>query len=449
MSTPRWIRWAIVLALLGASRQTSLAQTPGEQSSQDPPPSVTITRTIDPLSTLLQQAQAAIDKNDFAKALDPLQKYIAERPDEAYAHFQLGYAYSGMKRTPEAKAEFTRAVALDPKMAPAQLNLGLVLLDTDPAAAADAFRKAAELLPTESRPRFLAGFALEHADKLPDAVEQYQAALALSPKDYEYQFAMGRALLRLNKASEAEDHFRQALAARADSPTAHLGLANSLLEQKKYQPAADALAEYLKLNPSDQAAHVDRASALMELNQPDDALAELDRSDSIASPTAESLKMRGNIYFDQQKWKEAAEPLSRAVNLTPQDPDLSAWLGHIEIELHDYPTAIKLLGQANSLDPKSPGVLRDLANAFFLAEDYGAAIGAMDHLATIETPQPASWFVRAICYDKLDHKAEAIDAYQKFLDQDHGANDSQEFQARHRIPALQKELKAMPKKKQQ
>ena len=119
----------------------------------------------DPLAILLQQAKDSIDKNDFSAALDPLQKYIAERPDDPYAHFQLGFAYSGLKRWDEAKSEFSRAIALDPKMAPAHLNLGLVLIENDPAGAAESFRRAADLQPTESRPRFLAGYALERAGK--------------------------------------------------------------------------------------------------------------------------------------------------------------------------------------------------------------------------------------------------------------------------------------------
>ena len=70
----------------------------------------------------------------------------------------------------------------------------------------------------------------------------------------------------------------------------------------------------------------------------------------------------------------------------------------------------------------------------------------MDRLDKMETPKPGSWFVRAICYDKLSRKAEAIDAYQKFLDQDNGQHDTQDFQARHRILALQSELGQSTKK---
>ena len=361
----------------------SQRKSPGEAAGTIP-----FTGKEDPLAPLLQQAKDAIDKKDFAAALEPLQKYIAQRPDDPYAHFQLGYAYAGLKRSEEAKTEFSRAIALDPKMAPAHLNLGLVLMDSDPAAAAEAFRHAAELQPTESRPRFLAGFSLEHAGKFTEAIEQYRAALALSPKDYECHFALGRVLLRASDAPGAEEHFREAVAARGDSAPARLGLANALLAQKKYEAASDALAEYLKLNPGDRAAHFDRASALMDLDRYDDALAELDSAEAGSAPTADGLKMRGDIYLQQKKWKEAGETLTQAIRLSPQDAELAAWLGHVDIELHEYPAAINILGQVVANNPQDADALRDLVNAFFLNEDYAATIGAMDRLAKMETPQP-------------------------------------------------------------
>jgi superkiller protein 3 len=397
----------------------------------------------------LQQANDAIDKMDFAAALDPLGKYIAQRPDEPYPHFQLGYAYAGLKRLDDAKGEFTRAIALDPKMAAAFQNLGLVLIDTDPAAAADAFRHSAELQPKESRPRFLAGFSLEHAGKFPEAIEQYRTALVLSPADYEAHFALGRVLLRSNDAAAAEEQFRAAVAARADAAPAHLGLGTALLAEKKYDAASDALADYLKLKPEDKAAHFDRATALLNLSRYDDALAELNATDSSGAGAAlsgESLKLRGEIYMQQKKWKEAGDALKQAISLAPQDSELAAWIGHTDIELRDYPGAVQILAQVYARNPQDADALRDLADAFFLNENYPEALGAMDRLAKLEPPKPGSWFVRAICYDKLSRKAEAIEAYQKFLDQDGGTHDNQDFEARHRILVLQRELGQSKKK---
>ena len=442
----RWFRaglaavfWASLVAPAGAQ-----IQSPRKAPSKSPAASTQ--EKEDPLTPLLRQASDAIDKMDFAAALDPLQKYIAQRPDEAYPHFQMGYAYAGLKRPSDAKQEFSRAIALDPKMAAAHLNLGLVLMDSDPAAAAEALRHAAELQPAESRPRFLTGFALEHAGKLPEAAEQYRATLAIAPKDYEAHFALGRVLLRSSDAAGAEEQFRAAIAARGDAAPAQLGLASALLAEKKYEPASEALAEYLKLNPSDRAARFDRASALLNLSRFDDALAELDRADAGAAPSAEALKMRGEIYMQQKKWKEAGDSLKQALPLSPQDSELASWIGHVDIELRDYPAAVSILQQVYSKNPQAADALRDLSNAFYLNENYAAALEAMDRLAKLEAPKPGSWFVRAICYDKLSRKAEAIEAYQKFLDQDAGQHDTQDFQARQRILVLQKELGQSRKK---
>ncbi|HEV7966771.1 MAG TPA: tetratricopeptide repeat protein [Candidatus Acidoferrales bacterium] len=441
----RWVQVGVATAWLAVAGIPVAAQSQGNTPAK-PPRSSSPKEKEDPLASLLKQANDAIDKMDFAAAVDPLQKYIAERPDEPYPHFQLGYAYAGLKRADDAKQEFSRAIALDPKMAAAYQNLGLVLIDSDPAAAAGAFLHASELQPSESRPRFFAGFSLEHAGKLPEAIQQYRAALAIAPNDYESHFALGRSLLRSNDSAGAEEQFRAAIALRSDAAPARLGLATALAAQAKYEAASDAFADYLKLNPADRSAHFDRASALLNLNRFDEALAELDRSDAGGAPSGDGLKMRGEIYIQQKKWKEAADALKQAISMSPQDADLAEWIGHVEIELRDYPSAVRILEEAYTRNPQSVGALRDLSDAFYLNENYAAALDAMNRLAKLETPKPGSWFVRAICYDKLSRKAEAIEAYQKFLDQDDGQHDTQDFQARHRILVLQRELGQSKKK---
>jgi tetratricopeptide (TPR) repeat protein len=445
LATTRWLQIILISALLTISASSLSAQSQRKAPAK-PAASTASREKEDPLAPLLQQANESIDSMDFAAAIDPLQKYIAQRPEEPYPHFQLGYAFAGLKRLDDAKSEFTRAIVLDPKMAAAHLNLGLVLIDSDPAAAAESFRHAATLQPTESRPRFLAGFCLEHAGKIPEAIEQYRAALALSPKDYEAHFALGRVLLRSGDASGAEEQFRAAIAARADSAPAKLGLGSALLTQKKYNAANDALAEYLKQSPGDRSAHFDRASALLYLGKFDDALAELDLSAAGSAPTADTFKMRGEIFMQQKKWKEAADVLKQALSLAPQDSEIAAWIGRADVELKQYPAAVGILVQVHERNPQDADTLRDLADAFFLNENYGQALEAMDRLAKLEPPKPGSWFVRAICYDKLSRKSEAIEAYQKFLDLDNGQHDTQDFQARHRIPVLQKESGQSKKK---
>src|SRR5258706_6349421 len=107
-------------------------------------------KIANPLNDLLDEAKRDIDKNEFEAAIAPLQKVIAEQPDSAYAHFQLAYVYTALKKTSEARAEYERTIAIDPKMSEAYLDLGILLLDKDPAASVGPLTKAAELLPSQS-----------------------------------------------------------------------------------------------------------------------------------------------------------------------------------------------------------------------------------------------------------------------------------------------------------
>ncbi len=115
----------------------------GQSSKPKPDAQSKTYKVANPLNDLLDEAQRDIDNKKFEDAIAPLQKVIADQPEFAYAHFQLGYVYTALKKTSEARAEYERAIAIDPKMAEAYLNLGMLLLDTQQDAAAVApLRKA-------------------------------------------------------------------------------------------------------------------------------------------------------------------------------------------------------------------------------------------------------------------------------------------------------------------
>jgi len=58
----------------------------------------------------------------------------------------------------------------------------------------------------------------------------------------------------------------------------------------------------------------------------------------------------------------------------------------------------------------------------------------------MEQPGAGVWFVRAICYDKLNQPKLALEAYQKFLALDQDKNLDQVWQARERSKVLQRML---------
>ena len=397
-------------------------------------------KVANPLNDLLEEAQRDIDKNNFEAAIAPLQKVVAEQPEFAYAHFQLAYIYTALKRTDEARAEYARTIAIDPKMSEAYLNLGMLLLDKkEDAAAVAPLRKAVDLLPAQSRPRYLLAVALDRTGDRAGATESFEALLRLDPNDITAIDYLGWAALQKGKAEEAEGRFRQALEVQPKEPEARRGLAQSLDAQKKAE-AAGAYRDYLELKPDDSGARARLIHLLVEQKENDAALAELHRLDAGKQPTLESLKLRADIQIAGKNWDDSVTTLQQALALAPNDAQLHGGLGRILLQKRELAAAEKELRIALGLDAKNVAYWKDLSSTFFLGGNYPAALATLDEIAKMEQPSAGAWFIRAICYDKLDQSKLALEAYRKFLEFDQDKNPDQVWQAKERSKVLQRML---------
>jgi Flp pilus assembly protein TadD len=397
------------------------------------------------LNRLLGNAQAAVQQKDFDTAAKDYQQFLAKKPDDAIVHFDLGYVYTALNRAGDAKSQYQKAIALDPKMSAAYLNLGLTLLQSSPADAIDPLQHAVKLLPDQARPKFLLATALERSGNLNDAIAQYQAAEKLDPDNFDTHLALGLALLHFHRVSDAEPEFRAALALQPDSPEssdeAHLGLGQCLIAQKQYLPGISELAAYLKNHPNDAHIRVERAAALVDLGQLDAAMAELDRAASQGPESIDALELRARIYFAKKQFANAVAPLKQAVALAPQNANFRALLGHALLESKDYPGAVAQLLQANKLDPTANDVLGDLVLAEYNTQNYAASLQVLDLLSKRRQLPPESWFLRGACYDKLNAPVQALDAYKQFLQLNTNENSDMYFEASSRVRALTRELK--------
>jgi protein O-GlcNAc transferase len=434
---------AALLAFSGGAASAQVVGTSRTKIPQDP-------AAIE-LNRLLTAAQDAVSKNDYASAAQDYRDYLAKKPDDAVVHYNLGYAYTALQKPAEAKSEYQKAIALDPKMAAAYQNLGMTLIPTDPAAAIEPLQHAAELMPEDARTKWLLGVALEATKKGTQAIEQYQAAAKLDAKNAEIRNSLGFALLRTGRAGEAEAAFREALLllssglpagqpAGTASDQAHKGLLQALLAQKKNDEAAAEMGVYLAGHPHDASMELEHASLLMEAGKDDDALAELDKAASAGPESLRALKLRALIYFHKKQYDNALPVLTKAVALAPQDPELRAQLGHAYLEKKDYANAVPVLVTALNMNQQSIDVLKDLVAAEYLNKNYAATLHGLDVLAQKETPAMGSWFVRATCYDKLGQAAPALESYKKFLEMNKDENSDMYFEATARVRTLTREL---------
>ncbi|MDQ1405660.1 MAG: hypothetical protein QOG55_1289, partial [Acidobacteriaceae bacterium] len=221
------------------------------------------------------------------------------------------------------------------------------------------------------------------------------------------------------------------------------GVAECLAAQKKPE-AADAYRSYLAVQPTDSGARARLVHLLVEHQQYDVALADLNRAEAgqgaNTPPNLDAMRMRADIQVAQKKWDDAIATLNKAVALSPRDAQLHGGLGRIYLQKRDFPDALKELKVALQLDAGNVAYWKDLSSSYYLSGDCVSTLATLDQIAKMETPGAGGWFIRGLCYDKLNQPKPALEAYQKFLSLDQGQNADQEWQAQERSKILRKVL---------
>lgn len=122
-------------------------------------------------------------------------------------HHLLGRAYAATGRLEDASACFDRALAIDPRFAPAWVSKGRLALGREDFASAEQhFRHALEL----NRYTFAAysGLAvtLDRLGRRPEAVEVYEALLAVEPNNLQALYDLGTWAMESNDLTSALSH---------------------------------------------------------------------------------------------------------------------------------------------------------------------------------------------------------------------------------------------------
>lgn len=174
------------------------------------------------------------------------------RLEAARAHTELGSAYFGAGQVGVALEEFTIAIQIYPKYAPAHYMLGLVHMELKEDAQAEAaFRRAIELDPGSSEAYNNYGWFLCQRNRIDEAIRQF--TLALKNPRYEtpekaYVNA-GICSRKRNDEAAAVDYFERALKVQPNNPLALYHLADIHYRRGDLATAKSLLLRYMKANP--------------------------------------------------------------------------------------------------------------------------------------------------------------------------------------------------------
>jgi tetratricopeptide (TPR) repeat protein len=181
-----------------------------------------------------------------ASALPP-----AAAREAAWRENNLGVALLEQFRFADAVAAFRRALAADPALLPAQVNLAIAhfYVPDIPAAKAAALQALAAS-PDAPHPHYLLALIARSEGQAEEAVPHLQKVLAADPNDLGANVTLGQVYLQLRRFDDAIAAFRLSLAAEPYNVSAAYNLAVALNRADKRDEGQAAMARFQVLRDS-------------------------------------------------------------------------------------------------------------------------------------------------------------------------------------------------------
>ena len=391
----------------------------------------------------LTKAEEFIQKNNFADAEPLLKKLVESDPTNYVAWFDLGFTENALGRRDESIAAYRKAVAAKPDVFESNLNLGLQLAKSGSPEAGEFLRAATKLKPTshvaEGKER--AWLSLAHvleASKPEEAIAAYQGAATLQPKDPEPHLGAGLLLEKENKFADAEHEYKEALELDPGSSDAVTGLANIYMRGRRFSEAEAALRKVVAAHPDEAAAHVQLGRVLAAEGKNDEGINELQAGAKLAPGDASLQRDLADLYVAAGKNGEAEKAYRALLTAQPNDAALHDALGQSLLRQKKYADAQQEFLTAVKLKPDYGEAYGDLAFAASENKDPGLTLKALDARAKLLPESPITYFMRASAYDHLLDIKKAVANYHLFLQGANGKYPDQEWQAKHRLIALEK-----------
>ncbi|MEO8726376.1 MAG: tetratricopeptide repeat protein [Acidobacteriaceae bacterium] len=327
------------------------------------------------------RAQDAIAKGDFAAARTLLQQYTTTKPADYRGWYTLAYADSRSGEKPAAIEHYKKALLLKPDLFEANLNLGLLLAQSGDRTAALPYLQAA----VAEKPSV-------------DDPAQRNKALANA----------WDALGNLQSGEEAKASYQKALALDPQDESAKAGLQRAGAETVNHGFAKGA------------------ALSISEL-------------EGMHAQNPESLTVTAHLadaYTEAKQYAKAEPLLKQLAAVKPGDATVQYNYGVVLMNLHRPREAQNYFLKALKLDSRLSGGYGNLAIVAAQNQDYMLSMRALDARVQHLPENAGSLFLRATNLDHLQQVMPAAIMYRKYLAIAHGESPDNEWQAKHRLIAL-------------
>jgi tetratricopeptide (TPR) repeat protein len=208
------------------------------------------------LRILQDQARAAVESGDYAKALLSLKEAEKYAPENLDIQSELGTVELQMSLWEDAVATFQRILKLRTDDPLALYNLGRAFMGLSRfEEARQPFARYVEVRPDDASGHCALGMTLAALERAPEARQQFERSIVLAPEQTESYYRIGLIDLDVEDLDHAATNFQRVLARDSKHAGALSALGRVAFEQKRYPDAIDLLQRAIASDDSSREAH--------------------------------------------------------------------------------------------------------------------------------------------------------------------------------------------------
>jgi tetratricopeptide (TPR) repeat protein len=403
----------------------------------------------------IREAETALEQQNYKSAEATLQALMGQVPEAAHngrVLYDLGFAEEHLGKGEAAAQAYAAAIKLLPGFAEPQVALGLLDARAGRLDAAHSELMTASKLESAApatKARALRALARLDEDSNPQAAQdELLQALKLTPETVD-DVLLGASLAeRAGDYPDAEAAYRRALVNAPDDVNAIAGLAHTLQAQQKLPEADAVLTPALKQYPDDPRLVAQAASLYAAEGKASEAIPLLEKmraGDAAIAADPKVTRMLAGLYIVAGKDDDALRLDEQLLAASPNDPALLDEIGTEQVRVLQYAAAeatlLKAAAMRSAFHHDKAWALCESHLAFAASKnkDPKTSLLALQARSTVLPDIPSTLFLEAIAYDSLRQREEAKRAYKAFLASANGKYPDEEFEARHRLIALQNE----------
>lgn len=413
----------------------------------------------------------------FEEAKAVLTDCIGNIPNSFYAYYYLARIAEGLGDMKLAVDSYQRAMTINPRQESLKLDYAKLLGRSGRLEEAKLIvQEVLTKNPTNLTAREIMGQLLVQADKVPEAIEEYEALSILEEDASDTRFKI--ALLKLNQGdiNGAITELNLVVAAEPDNAPARFHLASAyaavrelesaikqlrliskdsqvyfraktteamiLREMKRYPESEKALRALLELGEKEVGVLALLASVQSDAGNKKGAIQTIKDIIELDPKRDSHYFSLGVLYDEVGEKKNSIKAMEEAIELNGENATALNYLGYTLAEKGiRLEEAQAMIERALKLEPNNGYYLDSLGWVFFKKGQYPKALEILQKAVAI-VPQDAVILEHlALALEKVGKKEEALEVYRKAVD---FSDDSEDKQVGHRvqsrIEALEEEL---------